>query len=137
MAPQGTRPYHSLKVGNKNWKLRLTTNAIAEAEDLMDIGLPEIASKFATGTFKFLHVRGLLWAALLPEHEDEGMSIGDAGDLVDKVGLDEIIEPLTNALFDALPEPKKARGKAAGSKANGKAPKNQELTVADSTGEDS
>lgn len=70
--------------------LRFGLNAMAEFEDVMDLSLPYLLSQVqevakddpakAAKVFGFKHIRAMLWAALL--HEDSGLTLNQAGDLV-------------------------------------------------------
>ena len=63
---------------DKPRKLRLTTNALCELEDLFDKPIHEILMDGAKG---LRTVRAFLWAGLL--HEDPELTLKETGDLID------------------------------------------------------
>jgi hypothetical protein len=90
----------ALPVGGRDFTLRLSVNALAEVEGLLDKGVNEIIQSLDRVTT----LRALLWAGLRQHHPD--VSLFDAGDLIGEAGADIVGEKIGEALKAAFPEPK-------------------------------
>jgi hypothetical protein len=104
------KPYHSLKVGRENLKIRFTTNSIVELEDALGMGVPEMLAHFQLGRPQIKFIRAALWAGLLEEHDGK-YDLKDAGELMDRAGFDKVSDVVSPALNDAFPKAEEAKGK--------------------------
>lgn len=77
-----------LTVGDRTLVLRLTTNALAEVEELAGMPCTVIVAQVEAGSVKAL--RYLLWATLRQHHPDiateDKRSLAAIGDLIDEAG---------------------------------------------------
>jgi hypothetical protein len=89
-------------VGETDYTLRLSVNAIAEAEGLLDKGVNEIIQSLDRVTT----LRALLWAGLLEHHPK--LTLFAAGELIGEAGADVIGEKLGEALKAAFPDEAKS-----------------------------
>lgn len=79
--------------------LVLSMNALCRAEEITGIS-------FLSGEVAFQNLRAmraLVWAGLL--HEQPGLSLADAGEIIDSVGMAHAFECVSKALVAAVPEP--------------------------------
>ncbi|WP_052731802.1 GTA-gp10 family protein [Devosia geojensis] len=92
----------ALEVEGETYTLCLDINAIIEVENLLDIGIAEVAGLFSEpGRVRAGYVRAMLWAALQRHHPH--IELRMAGDLLVKVGLARVIETLGETLDAAFP----------------------------------
>ena len=108
----------ALTIGARTFTLAFTANALCELEDATGQSVPAFLAGLEDPANPpgFKTIRLLLWAGLLDQH---GLSLQDAGKLIDEVGLDVIGERLGAAIEQSMPGPDPA---AAGGKP-GKKPK--------------
>lgn len=92
-----------LKAGEKSYTLRLSYNAIAEIETLLDKGINDIAEMlrdpkdFRIGTW-----RAVLWGALRDRHPE--VDLLTAGEIMGQAGVDSVVSALGDAMTLAFPE---------------------------------
>lgn len=93
-----------LVAGDKTYTLRMSINAVAEIEELLDKGINEIVAlvrdpkDFRIGTW-----RALLWGALREFHN---VSLAEAGEIMGAAGVDVIVARMGEAMAAAFPEGK-------------------------------
>lgn len=98
----------ALKVGDLDYKLSFSINAMCELEDLMDRPIAEIASSLNDpASLRMSTVRAIAWAALRDHHPD--VDIKSAGIMVTSIGINVAMEAIGRAFAMAFPE---AQGKA-------------------------
>lgn len=86
-----------LVVGEKTYVLRLSANALCEAETVLGQGIAEIASSLGDRAMvRMATVRALLWAALVERQRK--MTVFDAGDIISEVGIGLALEKVGEAL---------------------------------------
>lgn len=95
-----------LVTGETTYKLRLSINAMAEIETLLGLSMGQVEQRMSAGSV--LAFRGLLWGSLREFHPK--VTLKEAGDLIEAVGLPMITERLTMALTLAFPEAQGAPG---------------------------
>jgi len=110
-------------VGDAVYRLRLSINEIIQVEDLLGIGIIQIASMFNDATsLKAGSVRAILWAALREHHPE--IDIIGAGDIMGEARLQPTIVHVGRALQAAFPKaedreaPSRKRGRAGTGKAS-------------------
>lgn len=87
-------------VADTEYTLKYSTNAICELEERLDKGLNVIVANME----RLTTVRALLWAGLRAKHPD--VTIQQAGELIDKVGMAQATEVIGKALTTAFPPAK-------------------------------
>lgn len=92
-------------VGEKTYTLRLSLNAIAEIETLLDMGINELIEALK-GPFRVANWRVLLWGALREHHA--GVSLDDAGEVMGEAGIEATVAALNKAMTLAFPDAKAA-----------------------------
>jgi hypothetical protein len=103
----------SLNVDGVDFTLAFTANAMCELEEATGQSVP----KFLAGLEDpknppgFTEIRLLLWAGLLDQH---GMTLKEAGQLIDAVGLDAMGDKMATAMARSLPDPDAAPAGAGG-----------------------
>lgn len=91
-------------VGEKTYRLRLSINEIIQVEDLLGIGIVQIANMFNDAeNLRAGSVRAVLWGALR-EHHPEVNLLG-AGDIMGEARLQPTIDYVGRALQAAFPKP--------------------------------
>lgn len=92
-----------LKVGEQTYTLALSINELVKLEQLLDVGIIEIAEWFNDRSrIRVGNMRAILWAALQRHHE--GLTLEQAGDIIGLVGLGAIVERLGTAVQASFPE---------------------------------
>lgn len=90
-----------LRLQDKDRTLVLSFNALCMAEEVTNIN-------FLMGeniTFSSLRVlRALVWAGLI--HEDPNLSLGEAGDMIEEAGADNVTDAIIKAYAKAMPDAK-------------------------------
>lgn len=90
-------------VGGKTYRLRLSINEIIQVEDLLGLGIVQIANMFNdVRNLRASSVRAVLWAALR-EHHPEVDLLG-AGDIMGEARLQPTIDYVGRALQAAFPK---------------------------------
>lgn len=87
----------AFKVGETEYTLKFSTNAICELEDRLDKGLNTIVANME----RLTTVRALLWAGLRAKHPE--VNIAQAGEMIDRLGMPEVTEVIGRALTAAFP----------------------------------
>lgn len=89
----------AFKVADAEYTLKFSTNAICELEERLDKGLNVIVANME----RLTTVRALLWAGLRARHPE--VSIQQAGEMIDRIGMAEATEVIGKALTAAFPPP--------------------------------
>ena len=90
-------------VGNRPYKLSFSINALCELESLLGDGVTQIAMLMTDPSkLKLTTMRALFWSGLRDHHGD--ITIAQAGDLMDRIGLVKVSELVTKALTLSMPE---------------------------------
>lgn len=98
----------ALLVGDQEYKLAFSINAICELEDAMDMPVAKIADRLNDAeNIRMSLIRTVVWAALRDHHED--VSAKEAGRIASTVGVPAVMEAIGKAFTLAFPE---AQGKA-------------------------
>jgi hypothetical protein len=93
-----------LVVGGETYTLRMSLNAVAEIEGLLDKGINEIAAMVRDPTdFRISTWRVLLWGALREFHK---VSLEEAGEIMGRAGVDVVVDVVGEAMQAAFPEAK-------------------------------
>lgn len=97
----------ALNVGDREYKLSFSVNAIADLENALDLPIAQIAAsanspeKLRIGT-----IRALLWASLQDHHD--GVSMKDAGviasDVISESGVPALVDAVGRAFTAAFPD---------------------------------
>jgi len=92
-----------LKAGEETYILALSINELVRLEQLLDVGIIEIAEWFNDPRrIRVGNMRAILWAALQRHHE--GTTLEQAGDIISVVGLGQIVDTLGTAVQASFPE---------------------------------
>ncbi len=92
-----------LKAGDATYVLALSINELVKLEQLLDVGIIEIAEWFNDRSrIRVGNMRAILWAALQRHHD--GITLEQAGDIIGLVGLGVIVERLGTAVQASFPE---------------------------------
>lgn len=98
----------ALPVGDREYKLSFSINAICELEDALNMPVAKIADGLNdAGNVRMSMVRTVVWAALRDHHDD--VTIKDAGQIATDAGIPAVMEAIGQAFTLAFPE---AQGKA-------------------------
>ncbi|MGG3737250.1 GTA-gp10 family protein [Aeribacillus pallidus] len=93
---------------NADYSLRYTTNALVELEETLGLTVPEILVRFERGGIGFKAIRTIVWAGLIHQFDNgDGtydFTLTEAGDLIDELGFEAVMEKVTQALESAFPE---------------------------------
>jgi hypothetical protein len=93
----------ALEAGERTYTLRLSINAIAEIEDLLDTGFGELVSRLGAGEqFRLGTLRVVLWGGLRKHHK--GLSLDDAGEIIGEAGIAATTEAISKAIALGFPE---------------------------------
>ena len=94
-----------LKAADKEYKLKLTTNALCELEILLDKGFPDILISASKNIPTLNEVRCLLFCACMEYHGE--VDIKTAGKIIDEAGYREAWGAMVNVLALSLPDNEK------------------------------
>lgn len=98
-----------LKAGDKTYTLQFTVNAICELEARLGLGIAKIAKTMSEpAEVSLTFARALAWAALRSHHPN--LTLDQAGDIVQEVGMTETIDQVGLAFMAAFPPPKEVEG---------------------------
>lgn len=93
---------------NGDYALRYTTNALVEMEEELGMSIQQIISMFDNGRLGFKAIRVLVWAGLIHQFDNgDGtydFSLREAGDLIDEIGFEEMIDKVGDALAAQFPD---------------------------------
>lgn len=93
----------TLEALGQTWRLKFSTNAICELEDLLDEPLQVTADKMNNPkTAKITTLRAVLWAGLIDHHD--GVTIKEAGAVMDEAGAALVGEKIGEAFQIAFPQ---------------------------------
>lgn len=93
----------ALKVGDLEYKLSFSINAICELEDALDMPVAQVAERMKdAGNLRMSLVRTVVWAAL-GDHQ-EGITAKEAGRIVTEAGIPAVMEAIGKAFSLAFPE---------------------------------
>lgn len=95
----------AFQVGDVEYTLKFSTNAICELEDRLDKGLNTIVANME----RLTTVRAMLWAGLQAKHN--GVTLQKAGEIIDQCGMAAATEAIGRALNAAFPRPDEAASK--------------------------
>jgi hypothetical protein len=110
----------ALDVEGTTYVLCLDINAIIEVENLLDIGIADVANLFNDpARIRAGNVRAMLWAALQRHHPD--VTLAWAGKIVGRIGMGLAIEKLGEALSVAFPQEGEQRRRPPETAGSGKA----------------
>lgn len=91
-----------IKAPSGTFVLRLSINAIAEIETVLDMGINEIAVHLSDpATLRLGHLRAIVWGGLRENHPD--LDLFAAGDLIAEVGMVPITDAVQQAFTLAFP----------------------------------
>lgn len=91
-----------IKAPSGTFILRLSINAIAEIENLLDQGINQIATSLADPSrLRLATLRAIVWGGLREKHPD--LSLFNAGELISEVGVDAITDAVQQAFTLAFP----------------------------------
>jgi hypothetical protein len=96
----------ALDAAGKSYTLKFSTNALCEAENILDKPMAVIMAQLD----RLAVLRVLMWAAL--QHKQPGVSLQDAGEIMDAAGMKAVVPALTDALNLAFPKPDEKDGEA-------------------------
>jgi hypothetical protein len=102
------RGERTIRSKDESFRLAFTTNAIAQAEERLGYGIGVVMQNYMSANFSMRETIVLLWAGLLKYQGDEGLSVEDAGEILDDIiahtkDLGGVFESLMGAIEDALP----------------------------------
>jgi len=110
-------------VGDKTYRLRLSINEVIEVEDILGLGIIQIANMFNdVNALRASTVRAVLWGALREHHPE--IDLLAAGDIMGEARLLPTIQHVAEALQAAFPkaedkeDPSPKRGRAGTGKAS-------------------
>jgi len=104
----------AVSVGDDEWTLSFSVNALCELEDHLGKPVPQIVDALGDpANLRITDVRALVWAALLDHHGD--ISLKEAGAVAARIGVLPCLEKVGKALEIAFPtkagkNPRKAKG---------------------------
>lgn len=99
----------ALLVGDREYKLSFSINAICELEEALDMPVSKVGDILNDpDRIRMSAIRTVVWAALQDHHE--GVSAKEAGQIATDAGIPVVMEAIGKAFALAFPE--------AGSKAN-------------------
>ncbi len=93
-----------LKAGDKVYRLKFTTNALCELEDLMNMAFSEIIVKALKGIPKVKDARRLLFCACIEYHRAEVTTLEEAGKIMDLATFKETWAAVVKAVAASLPD---------------------------------
>lgn len=97
----------SLEVEGKAYTLKFSTNAICELEDRSGKGINEFAQGLNDpGKFRISDLRVMIWVMLGNQVE----TLEAAGNLIDEIGMEEVVDKVAKAFQLAFPDEKGGDG---------------------------
>lgn len=94
----------ALRIGDADYTLRFSVNALCALEDALDKSAGEIVASLGDGSkVRLKTIRALVWAALLDRHPD--MTMQAAGNIVSDGGTAFVMGKITEAMQAAFPAP--------------------------------
>lgn len=98
--PNAQRGEVGFNADGKPYLLKFSTNAFCQLESITGASAVEVAGSMQ-GSLRFTTVRALFYVALQRHHK--GLSVDDAGDLMDAVGIARTATLVSQAFALALP----------------------------------
>jgi hypothetical protein len=99
-----------------NHNVKYTTNSIVELEDTLGVSVTKMFGMLESGELGFKALRVFVWAGLIHQFEnDDGtydITLKEAGDIMDKHGIDKTIEKAKDALNATFPDVEPERPQA-------------------------
>lgn len=93
----------ALKVGDLEYKLSFSINAICELEDALDMPVAKVAEALNdSANIRMSMIRTVVWAALRDRHE--AVTIKEAGQIATDAGIPFVMEAIGKAFALAFPE---------------------------------
>ena len=92
----------TLTVDGVDYLFRITTNALIAYKDMMGHSFQEGLEAIQANQDDFRTARAVIWTALA---HDKEMTVEDAGDVMDAVGLPAALAAFTEAVSLAFPQP--------------------------------
>lgn len=92
---------------NSKYNFRYSTNAVAEMEERLGIGIPKFFDGLKDGSLGFNAIRVFVWAGLIHQFENEDgtydITLKDVGEIIDEEGLKECMNKAKQAFNIAFP----------------------------------
>jgi hypothetical protein len=92
----------TLTVDGVDYLFRITTNALIAYKDMMGQSFQEGLEAIQANQDDFRTARAVIWTALA---HDKAITVEDAGDVMDAVGLPAALAAFTEAVSLAFPQP--------------------------------
>jgi hypothetical protein len=92
----------TLSVDGVDYLFRITTNALIAYKDMMGHSFQEGLAAIQANQDDFRTARAVIWTALA---HDKAITVEDAGDVMDAVGLPAALAAFTEAVSLAFPQP--------------------------------
>lgn len=96
----------TIDADGRQYTLAVSSNALAALEGLFSTSEKRVTWQEVCGHAarnSHTHIRGILWAMLRKHHRE--MTLEDAGDLIDAIGLDALDAKLTEIIVQTVPDP--------------------------------
>jgi len=97
-----------LKVGNKEYSLKFTTNSLCELEEVLGMTTLDMIDSLKS-SMGLKQLRCLVWAATLDNHK--GLSMNEVGEIIDAVGFNNCLKACGEALNAGFPTGKNSKEK--------------------------
>lgn len=111
MAAQVKRGAISFTADGAEMSLRVSTNAMAAYQDKTGEQFVVALNEFSKSPGDIVRLRNLFWAAV-----DADITSDVAGDMIDELGMGEVIELIGKAVQAAFPAPEGGSGNGKGAK---------------------
>lgn len=93
----------ALPVGDREYRLSFSINAICELEEALNMPVSKIADGMNdAGSIRMSMIRTVVWAALQDHHD--GVSVKEAGQIASEAGIPAVMEAIGKAFALAFPE---------------------------------
>jgi len=92
----------SLKAGDKEYKLKFTTDALCELEERLDMAISEIIPLIGRNILRIKQIQVMLYCACMCHHEEVDLSAASA--IVNEVGYTEAGIIVVKAMAASLPD---------------------------------
>lgn len=93
----------TFEVKGEERALRFTTNAVCNLEEAANMGIAEIGAELESGRVRLGLLRLLLWAG-----STKSLTVEEAGDLIDEIGVMGAVEIIGRAFGAAFPDAEEA-----------------------------
>ena len=93
-----------LKCGEREYKLKCSTNSLCFLEDLLKMGIQEILIAASSEVLNLNQVRKMLYCAAMEHHEKEIKDLNDAGKVMDEAGSQNVWVATVKATALSLPD---------------------------------